>query len=312
MGHPDPAFAVETVGLRRSFGSITAIDGVSLAVRTGTIFGLLGPNGAGKTTTLRILLGLIRADAGSVRLLGRPLSRDPGLFAQIGAVLDRPAAYPYLSATDNLRIFAAAAGGNARARGSRVRDVLALVGLTQSAHRAVAGFSTGMHQRLALAVALLREPSLLLLDEPTNGLDPAGVAEVRDLLAGLAAQGATILLSSHVLTEVERLCDQLCILRAGKVAAYGSVDDIAGRSTGVRARFGTEAQTQQALRVLARASISARHSERDPLTVEAEASDFGGEQLGRLLAGEGLYPIELRPNRRSLEDAFLDLTRGGE
>ncbi len=307
------ALAIEAVGLRRSFGRVTAVDGIDLAVPEGTVYGFLGPNGSGKTTTIRLVLGLLRADAGSVRLLGRPLRRDPALFARLGALVERPAFYPAASASDNLRIFAAVAGRRGPAVEARIAEVLDFVGLGGAAGRKVRAFSTGMQQRLAIGLAILHRPELLILDEPTVGLDPVGVVDVRRLIARLAAEGVTIFLSSHVLSEVEQLCDRVAVVRRGRVVAEGPLETIRGDGGWVVVRFADEAERTRAAGLLAVAGFEPE-PDRDPVALRLPA---GGsprdpdEPLGRAvvrrLAEAGCFPVEVRLERPSLEHAFLDL-----
>ena len=313
MGGP-AAYAIEATGLRRRFGSVLAVDGLDLRVPTGTVYGFLGPNGSGKSTTIRCLLGLIRADAGSIRLLGRPLAKDGALFAGIGALVERPALYPHLSAIDNLRVAALTAGlGDDRPLRESHEAALERVGLAEAAGRGVRGFSTGMRQRLGIAIALLREPTLLVLDEPTEGLDPAGVADVRAVIARLGAEGVTVFLSSHVLTEVQQLCERIAVLNRGRLVAEGATADLLARDAHLTVRFDVPAEAERAAAVLAAAGWTT-----EPAT-EVEPAGAGlivvappdaGSRVSRALAEAGCYPAELSPRRPSLEAVFLELTRG--
>ncbi|MGE5588907.1 MAG: ABC transporter ATP-binding protein [Clostridia bacterium] len=218
------AVAMRTVGLTRVFGSHKAVDSVNLKVRTGEVFGFLGPNGAGKTTTINMILGLIRPTAGHVEILGQKADwACPALRRHVGSLLDGTRFYPHLSGRDNLRVFAAALDG---IPSRRIDEVLDLVGLAGRARDKLRGYSHGMRRRLGLALALLHDPAVLVLDEPANGLDPAGIKEMRDLMKALAAQGKAVFLSSHLLHEVEIMCDRVAILRRGVVLAQGRVDEL--------------------------------------------------------------------------------------
>ena len=245
---------IETRGLRKRFDEAEAVAGIDLAVPAGGVYGFLGPNGAGKTTTIRLLLGLLRPTAGSCRLFGELVAPGAPVLTRIGALIERPAFYPYLSARENLRVFGTARGIAAPELAERTKDVLERVGLTAVARRKVGGFSTGMLQRLALALVLLDRPSLVILDEPTNGLDPNGVVDVRRLIAGMAADGATVFLSTHVLPEVEQLCDRVAILRDGVVVAEGAPRSLLREGERLFIRFDSAAEAAAAQVVLGSAA----------------------------------------------------------
>ena len=225
---------VETAGLRKTFRSrrgrkVVAVEGLDLTVTSGGIHGYLGPNGSGKTTTIRMLLGLIRPDAGTMSLFGLPVPKElPRTINRIGAVVEQPRLFPGFSGRDNLRVLAIAGGIDER----RVYEVLEQVGLRERAADRVKGYSLGMKQRLALAATLLRDPDLLILDEPTNGLDPAGIREIRELMRSLADQGVTILVSSHILSELQQVVDHVTIINRGRLLASGPVDQILGATRG--------------------------------------------------------------------------------
>ena len=310
------SYAIEVVGLRRRFGSVNAVDGIDLRVPGGAVYGFLGPNGSGKSTTIRCLLGLIRPDAGTISLLGRPLARDRALFARIGALVERPALYPHLSAIDNLRVAALTAGlGDDASERRRLLAALERVGLAEAAGRGVRGFSTGMRQRLGIALALLRDPTLLVLDEPTEGLDPAGVADVRALIAGLGREGVTVFLSSHVLPEVQQLCDRIAVLNRGRLVAEGATADLLARDAHLTLRFDTAAEAARASAILATADlVTEPATEVEPVGagLVVVAPPEAGSRVSRLLAEGGCYPAELSPRRASLETVFLELTRGPE
>jgi ABC-2 type transport system ATP-binding protein len=213
--------AVRATGLLKRFDATQAVDRVDLTVSEGEVVGLLGPNGAGKTTLLRIMFGLVRPDAGSIELFGRP--QDSMRLDEVAGFVEEPTFYPYLSGRANLELLAELDGGGA---GERIEEVLDRVGLTERSGERVSGYSTGMRQRLGIAACLLRAPLLLLLDEPTSGLDPGGVREVGALMRELASQGVAILLSSHQISEVEGICDSFTVLRRGRVVWTGTADQL--------------------------------------------------------------------------------------
>lgn len=224
--------AIRASGLVKRFGTTTAVENVDLTLATGQVRGLLGANGAGKTTLLRMLFGLIHPDAGTVELLGRPLDGLGGeALNQVGGFVEEPAFYPYLSGRANLSLLARLDGSSSAAA---VEDALARVDLRRRGDDRVAGYSTGMRQRLGLAAALLRSPRLLLLDEPTSGLDPAGTRAVASLVRELAAEGVAVLLSSHQIGELERICDAYTVMRDGRVAWDGSAAELSAQAPAVR------------------------------------------------------------------------------
>ncbi len=218
------SLAVRAEGLTKRYGLLTAVDGISVHVEQGEVYGMLGPNGAGKTTFLRMLFGLIRPDAGVLEVLGRSWERD-GVAALDGVAgfIESPRFYPYLSGRRNLELLAGLDGLSARTAAGRIAEVLDVVDLTGREQEKVAGYSFGMRQRLGVAASLLREPRLLVLDEPANGLDPAGIRDMRALVERLAASGLTVLLSSHDMDEVEQICDNVTIMKRGSVAYHGTI-----------------------------------------------------------------------------------------
>src|SRR6478736_7116694 len=232
------ALALATRGLRKSYGSRLALAGLDLSVPSGTVYGFLGPNGAGKTTTMRLLTGLIHPDAGTIELLGRPFGRgDRQRLFEVGALVESPSFYPYLSGRANLHALAAA---GACVPNCRIEELLELVGLRGRARDKVSGYSLGMRQRLGIAGALLSDPRLLLLDEPANGLDPAGIAAMRDTLRGLAAAGKTVFVSSHLLAEIQQMADVVGIINRGRLVREGTIQDLLSGEGVVKARVAAD------------------------------------------------------------------------
>jgi ABC-2 type transport system ATP-binding protein len=299
---------VEARGLVKRYSSVVAVDGVDLSVEAGDIYGYLGPNGAGKTTTLRMLLGLIRPDAGTVRLFGRdPVAGGGRALDGVAGFVEAPAFYPYLTGRKNLELLAAFDRGG-RSERQRIDAVLDEVGLLARAGDRVGGYSQGMRQRLGIAASLLREPRLLVLDEPANGLDPAGIRDMRGLVARLAAEGMTILYSSHLLAEVEEVCNRVAIVDRGRIVFEGALDELR-RSVGERHRL--EAADPPAALAAARAAagITGEVLADGVLEFEADsqtALDAFTVHLGR--AGIGVR--SLTTARASLEDLFFRLTEG--
>jgi ABC-2 type transport system ATP-binding protein len=308
---------IETRGLVKRFADANAVDGIDLNVPAGGVYGFLGPNGAGKTTTIRILVGLLWPTRGASRIFGEPVSPGAAVLRRVGSLIERPALYPYLSALENLRVFGTAHGLAPDVLAARAAESLDRVGLAAVARRKAGGFSTGMRQRLALATALIGRPELVILDEPTNGLDPNGVVDVRELIARLAADGTTIFLSSHVLPEVEQLCDRVAILRVGRIVAEGPTGDLLGAGERVFVRFDSAAEATAAQAILGAGASPADAAAVHPgsvagsaLLVEAGAAD--ASRINRTLGSAGLYPAELTVRRQSLEAVFRELTSGHE
>jgi ABC-2 type transport system ATP-binding protein len=291
---------IETRGLTKRYGdALVAVDALDLRVRRGEVYGFLGPNGAGKTTTLRMLLGLVRPTAGAAAVLGAPPGSPAGL-ARTGAMVEAPAFYPYLSGTDNLRVLA----GHARVAPARVNAVLAVAGLTDRAGDRTSTYSMGMKQRLGVAAALLKDPELLILDEPTNGLDPAGMAEMRAFIRSLADGGRTVLLSSHLMGEIEQVSDRVGVIRAGALVAEGTVEELRGRA-GLRVRaepLGDAARLVGALPGVEAVATADGHLEVEVDTARAAAINCS-------LVEAGIAVSEIYGRRASLEDVFLELTR---
>ena len=298
--------AIRTTGLRKAYGARYALDRLDLEVRSGVVYGFLGPNGAGKTTTMRILAGLIRPDAGSVELFGRPVGwLDRAPRSRMGTLIDEPAFYPYLSGRDNLRALAGV--GPAPAAG-RIDAVLELVGLRHRASDRFETYSMGMRQRLGIAGALLNDPPLLLLDEPANGLDPAGIVEMRGLLRRLAGEGKTVFVSSHILAEIQLMVDEVAIIAAGRLVRAGRLDQLLGSSGEVRIRV-APADVPRATEVLGRVAPGVHPDGLGPgwLTV-ATAPDRAAELNGTLIAAG--VPVSGLESGSDLEGLFLSLTEG--
>jgi ABC-2 type transport system ATP-binding protein len=305
---PDAGWAVETDGLTKRFGSNVAVDGVELRVPRGSAFGYLGPNGAGKTTLIRTLLGLTRADAGTMSLLGIGVPADRSrALARVGAIVDEPRFHPHLTGRQNLRLLAAARGGDAD---TRIAPSLARVGLADRADDKVASYSMGMRQRLGVASCLLGDPELLILDEPMNGLDPAGMHEMRNLIAGLVDEGRTVMLSSHLLDEVERTCDAVAIVDRGRVVRQGPIDELT-RGAGTVAVQVDCAEPAEAKWILDEAGIAAATTLTEAgltVTLPAGSSRELIADLNRRLVEAGLSVYGLQEVRTSLEDWFLSVT----
>jgi ABC-type multidrug transport system ATPase subunit len=294
---------IETRGLgKRYSGRIVAVDRLTMRVRRGEVYGFLGPNGAGKTTTLRMLLGLIRPTSGSALVLGAAPGAPEGL-ARIGALVETPAFYPFLSGRDNLRVLA----GHAGAPEARIQAVLEEVELTERAGDRFATYSLGMKQRLGVAAALLKDPELLILDEPTNGMDAAGMAEMRTFIRRLARDSRTVLLSSHLMGEVEQVCDRVGVIRSGRLVGEGTLDELRGQaSLRVRAE-----PLETAVRLAATlAPVEQVAVEDGGLLIRADPG--AAAAINRALVERGIAVSELGLERASLEQVFLELTQGTE
>ena len=291
-------------GLVKRYGTIVAVDHVDLNVEPGDVYGFLGPNGAGKTTTLRMMLGLIRPTEGHVELFGRdPLAEGARALDGVAGFVEEPRFYPYLSGQKNLQLLAAYDGGDAR---GRIDDVLDLVDLKARARDKVGGYSHGMRQRLGIAAALLRDPKLLLLDEPTTGLDPGGMRDMRAMVRRLAGEGMTVLLSSHLLPEVEELCNRVAIVRSGRIVYEGYLEDLK-RSAGASYRLRTTDQ-DRAEAIAAEAGV--RDLRRDAADIWFTADEGEVARLSLALADRGVATVALIPEMVSLESLFFRLTEG--
>jgi ABC-type multidrug transport system ATPase subunit len=295
------ALAVETHGLTKRYSTgVLAVDDLDLRVRTGEVYGFLGPNGAGKTTTLRLLSGLIHPTSGSAVVAGA-VPGSPASLARMGAMVETPAFYPYLSGRDNLRVVARYAGVPT----SRIEPVLKLVDLTDRARHKFKTYSTGMKQRLGVAAALLKGPDLLILDEPTSGLDPQGTIEMRALIKELKQGGRTVLLSSHLLNEVELTCDRVGVIAKGKLVAEGTVDELRARSGGRTLRI-RATPLEQAQRLLESVIPGQVRVVDDSLVLTVDPAQAAS--INRRLVSDGIDVSELRVDEQSLENVFLQLT----
>ncbi len=299
--------AIETNGLSKSYGPVRAVESVDLRVERGEIYGFVGLNGAGKTTTIRSLLGMVRPDAGSVRVLGQAVGpRGRGPWQQVGHLVEAPAAYPELTVRENLEI---ARRLQQIADAGAVARIIERLGLASYTDRKAGALSTGNLQRLGLARALLHEPALIILDEPANGLDPAGVVEIRELLQELARQkGVTVFMSSHILTEVDRLATLVGLIHHGRLVeelAADELDRLRARRLEVRAR-----DLDAARRALAAAGFSVTAGDDTLLLTEARALD-APDEIARLLVDAGAPPTRLAVEEENLEEYFLRLTEQG-
>jgi ABC-2 type transport system ATP-binding protein len=293
---------VEVSGLTKRYGDTLAVDGVDLTVLPGEVYGFLGPNGAGKTTTLRILTGLIAPTSGDVRVLGgQPGQAD--VLGRTGSMIESPAFYPYLSGLDNLRLLAEYADVPRQ----RIDEVLELVDLADRAKDRFSTYSLGMKQRLGVAAALLKDPELVILDEPTNGLDPAGMRDMRRLIRELGSDGRTVLLSSHLLGEVQQICDRVGIINSGRMVAEHNVEELRGeQELVVRA---TPRDTAQSVLTdfLGTGTV---HLYDDTLRVKVDPGRAA--EVNRVLVEAGLAVSELHSTERALEDIFFELTTSGK
>ncbi|MEV0154722.1 ABC transporter ATP-binding protein [Micromonospora sp. NPDC050686] len=304
-----PAPAVWCSGLRKRYRRRSAVDGVSFTVDRGEVVGLLGPNGAGKTTVIKMLLGLVRPDAGEVLLLGRP-ARDPQSRARVGYLPELFRYQPWLTAAEVLALHVRLAGIAVPV--AEQRDCLALVGLADRRGDRVGGFSKGMQQRLGLAVALVARPELVVLDEPTSALDPLGRADVRDLLLSLRSRRVAVLLNSHLIGEVERVCDRVVILDKGRVAAAGTLAELLGRR---KLRLRLDTVSPQARARLAEAGPLTRDGDAYTVTLPTEPAPATVPDLVADLVALGVRVHAVEPGRVSLEERLLDILRaapGGE
>ena len=304
VSRPESQCAVATQGLTKRFGDRTVVAGLDLAIPSGSVCGLIGPNGAGKTTTIRMLLGLVRPTSGRGTVLGHPLTEPAGYLARVGALIESPSFYPTLSGRANLKVLARLGGAD----DSMIGTVLDRVGLADRAGDAYRTYSLGMKQRLGIAAALLPEPSLLVLDEPGNGLDPAGIVEIRALLRSLSDTGITIVVSSHLLAEVEHVCDHLVTIAAGQIVFQGAVADLLNSHD---SELLARAEYPDDLAALLQLVRSTGHTARvvDGTLVVSADLHWAGD-LNRLAAQASITLVHLSERRPTLEEAFFELTGG--
>ncbi len=296
--------AVTTRGLRKTYRvpgkQVVAVEALDLDVPAGGVHGFLGPNGSGKTTTIRMLLGLIRPDRGEMHVFGTPVPKAlPQIVGRIGAIVEAPKFFWHFSGKRNLDLLARAIGVDPR----QVDVVLHDVGLADRASSPVRTYSLGMRQRLAIAATLLKDPDLLIFDEPTNGLDPAGIREVRSTMRGLADRGKTVLVSSHILAEVQQIADTVSIVARGRLLAQGSMADLVARSGAAAVRVAV-ADRDGAVRVLRTAGWGVSDEGGDLVVTGAQAA-----AVNETLARAGLFAHELHTDHANLEQVFLELTQ---
>nr|HET6901864.1 ABC transporter ATP-binding protein [Ktedonobacteraceae bacterium] len=315
----DDTVVISTSRLTKAFGNLVAVNDLHLQVMRGDVFGFLGPNGSGKTTTIRMLLGLIRPTAGRAIIFGMDNSYQlPAILQRIGAIVETPVFYPYLSGKDNLHAVAAASGmisGSASNR--RVEEVLEIVELRAQAKDAFRKYSLGMKQRLGIGAALLNDPELVLLDEPTNGLDPAGVFEIRQLIQRLSTLGKTIFISSHILYEIQHVCNRVAILQRGNLIKQGAVSELLQPNEQIIVRLNTAEETQQAFALLQQSrenglqwitNARIEMNRANMSIIRIDAPRIRSAEINALLAQNRLFAAEIRPQEGSLEEVFLDLT----
>jgi ABC-type multidrug transport system ATPase subunit len=296
---PSDGAVIETAGLTKRYGSsLVALDSLDMTVRPGEVYGLIGPNGAGKTTFLRLILGLIRPTRGTAIVLGRPAG-STNTLSRVGAVVEMPAFYPYMSGADNLRVIARYAGHDT----ARVGAALERVGLADRGRHRVGGYSLGMRQRLGLAAAFVKDPELYLLDEPTNGLDPYGIAAMRGIIRSLADEGRTVLLSSHLLAEVEQVCDRIGIIHRGRLLREQSMAEL--RGTG---RLRIVATPLEAAEGVVRSLPEVESVEELAGALIVGTSTENAATINRALVSAGIAVSEIRVSERTLEEAFMTLT----
>lgn len=310
---------IDTAGLTKAFGKLVAVNNLNLRVMRGDVFGFLGPNGSGKTTTIRMLLGLIRPTAGHINIFGLDNARHmPAILPRLGAIVETPVFYPFLSGTDNLRAIAASSGMKlGKATNRRIDEVLEIVDLRAQAKDAYRKYSLGMKQRLGIGAALLSDPELVLLDEPTNGLDPAGVYEIRQLIIRLAAMGKTIFISSHILYEIQQVCNRVAILQKGQLLKQGNVSELLQQGEQIIVRLNTpdemhlalitlEQARQHGASWLAQVRMDSDKHNKSALFVDAPLARSA--EITALLARQNLFIAEMYPHETNLEEFFLDLT----
>jgi ABC-2 type transport system ATP-binding protein len=301
---PGTSLAVATAGLTKRFGDRTVVDQVDLAIPSGSVCGFVGPNGAGKTTTIRMLLGLIRPTRGSGTILGGSLTEPASYLTKVGALIEAPAFYPQLSGRDNLKVIARLG----QIPVSAIEPALVRTGIAARAGDRYRSYSLGMKQRLGIAATLLGDPELLILDEPANGLDPAGILEMRSLIRSFADDGLTVLVSSHLISEIEQVCDYVVMIRAGRIVHQGSVAELrATQQPDILAAPEHDHDHERLAEIFEAAgcTVTERHA-KDGIVVEE--ANLSAADLNRLAAGHGITLRQLSERTRSLERAFFALT----
>ncbi|GHO43560.1 ABC transporter ATP-binding protein [Ktedonospora formicarum] len=312
---------INTNRLTKAFGNLVAVNDLHLQVMRGDVFGFLGPNGSGKTTTIRMLLGLIRPTAGRAIIFGMDNAKQlPAILQRVGAIVETPVFYPYLSGLDNLRVVAATSGMmSGKSNDRRLAEVLEIVELRSYEKLSFRQYSLGMKQRLGIAAALLADPELVLLDEPTNGLDPTGMIEIRKLIKRLSELGKTIFLSSHMLHEVQQVCNRVAILQRGNLLRQGEVSALLQDSEIIEIRLNSEEEAIQALDVIRKAHEDQRTWLRNPrLATEADQAHIilidapisRSSEVNKLLARYEIFAAAIHPHEGNLEDFFLKVTTG--
>jgi len=307
--------ALRTRALTKRYGSLMAVDTLDLSIDRGTLYGFLGPNGAGKTTTIRMALGLIHPSGGDVEILDEPVfaRATPVVLRRVGALVEEPGFWRYLSGRKNLEMYARAAGPRADRdkRLARIDEVLRLVDLQEAGGKRVKAYSQGMRQRLGVALALLGAPELLILDEPTNGLDPQGMREIRRLLRRLADEGTTIFVSSHLLAEVEAMCDRVAVLAQGRLVAEGKPSELRATGAGLRLEVDDRPRAQTILAALSGVEIDTSYA-RDGGVRVTLAAPATAASVNAALVGGGVAVSALVPEQASLEDVFVALVEGAD
>jgi ABC-2 type transport system ATP-binding protein len=293
---------VVTTGLTKRFGARVAVDRIDIELPAGVVSGFVGPNGAGKTTTIQMLLGLMRPSSGTARVLGQPITNPAAYLSRVGALIEAPSFYPTLSGRRNLEVLTRLG----RLDSGRVAEVLELVELSDRAGDSVRGYSLGMKQRLGVAAALLPDPELVILDEPTNGLDPGGIREIRTLLRNLSDRGMTVFVSSHLLAEIEAICDHLVMIQAGAIAFQGSISELLAAQRSELIAVPEHAGDVAGLVELCAAAGHPALADGDGVRVQA-AGDWAAE-LNRLSMAKGITLRGLQSRHASLEEAFFALT----
>ncbi len=294
---------VKTQNLTKHFGHIVAVDDLSIEVHKGETFGFLGPNGSGKSTTMGMILGLIAPTSGSVEVFGLEAQHNlPSILPRVGAVMETPGLYPYLSGRDNLKVFARLSD---HISDKRIDEVLDLVEMSSRAKDKFSNYSMGMKQRLAIACALIHNPELIIMDEPTNGLDPAGMKEIRELIIELSKQGKTIFLNSHLLHEVEQVCERVAIIKKGKIVVQGPVKELVKAGDVLQIKVN---EPDKAMAILGGQKwISSVNKAGDYILLGVKADKAA--DVNALLAKDGIFAAEIKAKENSLEEFFLEQTQ---